>query len=47
MKEKKENADMDYEEIIIYPKDYDIKIRKKLLNALKKLGVRFEYEYYS
>ena len=47
MSEEVESQDLDLDEIIIYPRDYNIKIRKKLLNALRKLGVSFEYENYS
>lgn len=42
MVKETETEYMDIEEIIIHPRDYTIEIRKKLLNVLKKLGIRFK-----
>ncbi len=43
MNREKEMSNIDFDEVVVYPGDYNIKIRKKLLNALRKLGVSFEY----
>ena len=43
----KHNRDIDFEKIMIYPKNYDKKTRKKLDSYLKKLGIKFEYEQYA
>ena len=45
MNDEPKSKDMDPEEIIIHTKDYDINIKKKLLNFLKKLGVTFETRF--
>lgn len=41
------HSDIDFEKIMIYPKNYDRKTREKLSKQLKKLGIRFEYEQYA
>lgn len=38
-KEEMEIECIDHEEIIIHPRDYNVRIRKKLLNVLNKLGI--------
>lgn len=37
----------DYEKIVIYPMDYDEKVRAKLFRVMKRIGVQVRYETYS
>ena len=44
LKEEMDTECIEHEEIIIHPRDYSIKIRKKLFKVLKKLGISFKKE---
>jgi hypothetical protein len=44
---KPRQSQLDYEKITIYPRDYDGSVRQQLYEALKALGVRFDYEQYA
>ena len=39
---KMPQEDLDFERVVIYPRDLDVKTRHKLWLALKRLGIRFE-----
>ncbi len=39
--------DLEYDSISIYPGDYSRDTRRKLLMAMKKLGIHFVYEQYA
>lgn len=38
--------DLDFERIVIYPRDLDAKTRHRLYSMLRKLGIRFEAGYW-
>jgi len=43
-RKNKDNKDLDYEKIAIYPFDYDTELRRKLPQYISDLVIRFYYE---
>jgi len=39
---EKNDESIDCEEIIIHPRDYEVSVRKKLMDFLKKLGITYK-----
>ena len=41
-----EDIYIEFERIIIHPMDHDIEVRKKYWHFLRKIGIKYVYEYY-